>query len=131
MARVIIADSDVLIDALRGVEPVRTRVAEAIAGGALATSAITVFELCTGARSPSEQASVDALLGPLSVLPLDGEVARVAAAVERGLLERGLRVGFADALIAATCLAAGAPLLTRNTRHFARIPGLCLEPMRP
>jgi tRNA(fMet)-specific endonuclease VapC len=131
LAGVILADSDVLIDALRGVEPVRTRVAEAIAAGVLATSAVTVSELCTGARTASEQASVDALLGPLSVLPLDGDVARVAAAVERGLRERGLRFGFADALIAATCLAAGASLLTRNTRHFGRIPGLKLESLRP
>ena len=38
-------------------------------------------------------------------------------------------VADADALIAGTCMAAGATLLTRNTRHFQRIPGLKLEPL--
>ena len=116
----IVADSDVLIDALHGVEPARAQIAEAIAAGNLATSALTVFELCVGARNEAERDAIDALLAPLPVLPLDGGAARVAAAVERDLSRKGLRVGFADALIAGTCLATGSSLLTRNSRHFGR-----------
>lgn len=123
----IVADSDVLIDALHGIEPARTQVAETIASGELAASAVTVFELCVGTRGELEQIALNALLRPLTVLPLDDAVARVAAAVEKDLQRKGLRVGFADALIAGTCLAAGASLLTRNTRHFARVPNLRLE----
>ncbi len=130
MARVIVADSDVLIDALHGVEPLRTRITEAIAAGGLAASAITVFELSVGARNELEQAAVDALVGSLTVLPLDRAAARVAAVVERDLAHKGLPIGFADALIAGTCLAAGSPLFTRNTRHFGRVPGLHLEPVQ-
>jgi tRNA(fMet)-specific endonuclease VapC len=129
VACVIVADSDVLIDALHGVDAVRRRVAAAIADGSLAVSALTVFELCAGARNDLEQAAVDALLGPLPVLPLDDAVARVGAAVERDLRRKGLRVGFADILIAGTCLAAGASLFTRNARHFERVPGLRVEPV--
>ncbi len=73
--------------------------------------------------------ALDAPLGPLPILPLDEAVARVAAAVEKDLRRRGLRVGFADALIAGTCLVAGASLLTRNTRHFGRVTGLRIEPL--
>jgi tRNA(fMet)-specific endonuclease VapC len=123
----IVADSDVLIDALHGVEPVRTRIAEAIASGTLVASVLTVFELCAGTRSELEQAAVDALLAAVPVLPLDEAVARVAAAVQKNLDRRGMRVGFADTLIAGTCLAAGASLFTRNERHFQRVPGLRFE----
>lgn len=73
---------------------------------------------------------IDALLGPLAILPLDEAVARVAAAVEKDLRRRGQRAGFADALIAGTCLVAGASLLTRNTRHFGRVAGLRIESLR-
>ncbi len=125
----IVADSDVLIDALHGVEPLRTRIGEAITAGGLGATAITVFELCTGARNELEQGALDALLGALPVLPLDDAVARVAAAVERDLRRKGTRIGFADALVAGTCLVTGASLLTRNTKHFGRVPGLRLAPI--
>jgi predicted nucleic acid-binding protein len=125
----IVVDTDVLIDALHGVEPMRTRIAEGVSTGTLATSALTVFELFAGARSTQEKVAVDALLSPLPVLPIDDGVARLAAEVERNLRGRGLRVGFADALIAAACITAGTSLLTRNVRHFGRVPGLRIEPV--
>jgi predicted nucleic acid-binding protein len=128
VARVILADTDVLIDALRGGDSQRERIAEAIAQGTLATSALTVFELCIGARTEIEQAAIDALLAPLPVLPVDDAVARVAAAVGKDLRRKGVSIGFADTVIAGTCLVAGASLFTRNTRHFGRIPGLRIEP---
>jgi predicted nucleic acid-binding protein len=53
-------------------------------------------------------------------------------AVER-LLDRQRLVaqqrGGPDTLVAGTCLERGCPILTRNVRHFARVPGLAvLEP---
>ena len=43
------------------------------------------------------------------------------------LEERGLRLDDFDLLIGATALEAGMKLVTNNTRHLARIPGLDLE----
>jgi hypothetical protein len=44
-----------------------------------------------------------------------------------GLLERsGAAIGMADSLIAGIVLSAGGDLLTRNRRHFERVPGLKL-----
>lgn len=42
-------------------------------------------------------------------------------------LRHGSRVAAMDTLIAAGALAEGAPLLTRNVKDFARIPGLRVE----
>ena len=52
------------------------------------------------------------------VLPVDLVVARTAAAITDRNRAKGLATGIADILIAATALANGKTLLTRNLRHF-------------
>ena len=122
----IIADSDVLIDALRGHEPARSRVALEISGGGLSTTTISAFELLSGARTPSEQGKVDALLSALNLLQFDEEASRAAAEVYRNLARRGKPIGTADSLIAGICLANNAILLTKNRAHFERVKNLRL-----
>lgn len=120
-----VADTDVLIDFLRGAEPAAARVAEALeAGAALATTTITRFELMAGARGKRQRAAVQALLAALPALPLDTGAADRAAEVRRELESRGEDIGMADSLIAGIVLTHGAQLLTRNRRHFERVPGL-------
>lgn len=120
----IIADSDILIDALRGKGSVVTIVKQAIERNALGTTAISVFELKAGGRSQAELSKVEKLLAAISILDVDAEAAALAAEVFRTLESRGTRIGMADCLIAGTCLARGAALLTGNRRHFERVPGL-------
>ena len=122
----IIADSDVLIDALRGHEPARSRVALEISGGGLSTTTISAFELLSGARTPSEHGKVDALLSALNLLQFDEEASRAAAEVYRNLARRGKPIGTADSLIAGICLANNAILLTKNRAHFERVKNLRL-----
>lgn len=122
----ILVDTDVLIDALRGREPARARIAEALERGALATTTITAFELTSGARSEKQEASIADLLAGLAVLPFDTEAARAASRVRRTLEATGQTIGMADYLIAGIALGRNLPLLTRNRRHFERVPGLDL-----
>ncbi|MEX1258967.1 MAG: type II toxin-antitoxin system VapC family toxin [Gemmatimonadota bacterium] len=122
----IVADSDVLIDALRGRSPFRERVALELKTGALATTAITAFELRSGARSERAAAQVDELLGALVILPFDEGAAVRAAEVRRALESAGNPIGMADYLIAGICLERAALLLTRNREHFERVAGLSL-----
>ena len=122
----ILIDSDVLIDALKGREPARTRVARGLVEADVATTTINAFELYAGVRSAREGASIEALLGAMTIVPIDHEIARLAGQVAHGLASRGARIAAADALIAGACLASGASLLTRNVRHFQRVPGLGL-----
>lgn len=122
----IVADSDVLIDFLTGREPAAERVAALLGAGSLATTAVGRFELQCGVRDEREERRVRDLLAALPVLPLDGAAADSAATVRRDLRSRGEDIGMADSLIAGIALAAGAELLTRNRRHFARVPSLRL-----
>jgi predicted nucleic acid-binding protein len=123
---VILADTDVLIDALRGREPSRSRIAEALERGALATTTITAFELTSGARSEKQETSITDLLAGLAVLPFDSEAARSASRIRRALEAEGRTIGMADYLIAGITTSRDLPLLTRNRKHFERVPGLAL-----
>jgi tRNA(fMet)-specific endonuclease VapC len=127
----IIADSDVLIDALRGRRTAVEHIDRALESGSLATTAITAFELSSGARSLRAAEKVQALLAALRILPLDEIAAERAAQVRRDLEAAGTPIGMADYLIAGICLQRSATLLTRNRGHFARVPGLELGPVFP
>jgi predicted nucleic acid-binding protein len=122
---VIIADTDVLIDALAG-RDAGQRIADGMRSGALATTSVTAFELGSGARNDIARERIRVLLEGLHVLPFDLEAARRATGVRLALEEQGRPIGMADYLIAGVCLASGAALLTRNRAHFERVPGLTL-----
>ncbi len=127
----ILADTDVLIDYLEGRGPGAEAVSQALRLDQLQTTTINYFELLAGARRRRQQESVLALLESIPVLPLDVDAARRAAEV-RQLLERsGIGIGMGDSLIAGIALARGATLLTRNRRHFERVPGLPLAELQP
>ncbi len=120
----IVADSDVLIDALRGREPGARRVAEGLEAGTLATTAVSTFELLSGARSSKQRKVVEAMLAALPVLPLDQKAGEAAASLRLELEGQGQGIGMADYLIAGICVSRSASLLTRNRKHFQRIQAL-------
>ena len=78
-----------------------------------------------GLKDSERQAIVDALRR-FRLVPLTPAIAARYAAVHRSTpgLERE------DALIAATALDKRLPLMTRNWRHFRRVPGLSLYSRR-
>lgn len=123
----IVADTDVLIDFLRGREPARARISSAIAEGSLATTTITAFELRSGTRTPKEAGELEAMLTGLSILSFDERASQAAAACRRQLEPEGRTIGIADYLIAGICISRAATLLTRNRRHFERLPRLLLD----
>jgi tRNA(fMet)-specific endonuclease VapC len=120
-----IADTDVLIDFLRGVGEAERIVIE-LGAGRLCTTAITAFELWAGSKSPQQVAAVESLLAAVTVLPLDGSSARRAGEVRRDLERGGRTIGMADSLIAGIALNHEAILITRNRKHYDRVPGLKL-----
>lgn len=132
----IVADSDVLIDFLRGHGDSARRVALEIGSGSLATTAITAFEIRSGARTPRQREAVESLLDAMSILPFGPDEARIASEIRQQVEGQGRPIGMADYMIAATCLARDAILLTRNLKHFERVEGLrlggqALRPLRP
>ena len=116
-----IADSDVLIDFLRGRSPWAGRIKLEIKTGHLATTAVNSFELLSGVKAAAERDKVSRLLAALTVLAVTPAASEQAAAIRRELESAGHGIGMAD------CLIAGANhgvLLTRNLDHFERVPGL-------
>lgn len=123
-----VVDTDVCIDVLRG-HPRAVDLLESLEGSApLAVAAITAHELWQGAarakdRSAAER-GVDRFLTAFDVLPYDSLVARVGGRIAADLARAGKSIGDLDTMIAATALVAKATLVTRNVRHFRRVPGL-------
>jgi tRNA(fMet)-specific endonuclease VapC len=119
----ILADTDVLIDFLAGIEPIRCQIARYV-GGILQTTAITAFELLSGAREGKRGDSVRQLIRDLPVVALERNAAEHAAAVHQQLGLIGESIGMADSLIAGIALSNGWGLFTRNRRHFDKVRGL-------
>jgi tRNA(fMet)-specific endonuclease VapC len=118
-----VLDSDVLIDYLRGAGPGRDLVREVRASLAFCVTAVTAFELALGHDYARAPAPIDALLAT-RCLVLTRRAGVRAGVVLRELRAAGAGVEIRDAMQAGICLEAGAPLVTRNVRHFARVPGL-------
>jgi predicted nucleic acid-binding protein len=122
---VIVLDTTVLIDHLRG-RPAAQRVVElAIAGETLATTAINIEEVMRGLR-PSEEAAAETLFDGLMMIALGRDEGRQAGLWRRQFAGRGVTLSQADCLIAAAAFLAGARLATGNPSDFP-MPGLTVE----
>ncbi len=108
----LLLDTDVLIDSLSGVRPLRI-------GRPAWYSVVTRCEIFAG--SGVNEAGARAFLEVLGEIAVDRAIAERA-----GRLRRGSRIRTLDALIAATALEHDLTLVTRNRRDFERIPDLRL-----
>jgi tRNA(fMet)-specific endonuclease VapC len=123
-------DTNTLVYFFRGEGHVAERLL-ATSPADVAVPAVVVYELETGIAKSADPArrrgQLDRLLRAVALLPFGLEEARAAARVRAHLERAGTPIGPMDTLIAATALARSATLVTRNTREFARVPGLTVE----
>jgi len=95
------------------------------------TTAISVGELLYGAARASRPQLAEwvrtRVACAMVVLPFDAEAATVYGWLRAELESRGQPIGGPDLRIAATALAADLTLVTGDTRHFDRVPGLRVE----
>jgi tRNA(fMet)-specific endonuclease VapC len=122
-------DTNTVSFAIRGVGHAGDRLL-ATAPGDVAISAVTEAELWYGVRklgSARLRRAVEAILASMPVLPITSEVARSYGDLRVWLEKKGRPIGLADTFIAAHAQSMGRTLVTNNTRHFARVPGLKLE----
>lgn len=124
MAVRFVLDTDVLIDLIAGREPAGTVIPALLELEVAGTTAITVYELHSGAAHSHHRRALDAFLSTLTVFPLDAQSARHAGAVDLSLRQKGRPINPGDNLIAGICLAHNLALVTRNLRHFRRVPEL-------
>lgn len=118
-----VLDADVLIDHLRDAGPGRELVDRLAATSGFRVTAIAAFELALGSSYAHDPAPVDALLAE-ACLPMTRAAGLRAGVLLRELRAEGREIEMRDAMQAGICLEARAPLVTRNMRHYARVPGL-------
>ena len=95
------------------------------------TTAITMGELLYGAaRRDSKRLNEqvrDLLRGALTILPFDEAAAAVYGPLRASLESDGQPLAEPDLRIASIALSRELIMVTGNTHHFARIPGLTVE----
>jgi tRNA(fMet)-specific endonuclease VapC len=126
VAGLVIVDTDLLIDFLRGMGDGVRLVRSLIRDGRLRVTAVTAFELRLGTDFLARRDDILRLL-LARTFPLDLGSALHAGEVASTLRKTGQEIGFADCLQAGACLRHDLPLATRNRRHFDRVEGLRLH----
>lgn len=108
---------------------VAARVA-AVGESEVCTSIVVAAELRYGAekrKSPKLTQQLEAVLGALTVIPLDTPADERYGELRCNLEAQGTPVGGNDMLIAAQALSLDLAVVTDNTREFTRVPGLVVE----
>lgn len=125
MAGLVIVDTDLIIDFLRGRGPGADLTRRLVIERRLRLTAVTGFELRVGADFLARKDQILGLFRSRTV-PLDLASALRAGEVASTLQSNGTGIGFADCMQAGICLRYGLPLATRNRKHFERVDGLQL-----
>jgi tRNA(fMet)-specific endonuclease VapC len=128
MARYLL-DADSVSYALRGQGQVAGRILEHPPSD-VCISSITLAELGFGAESKKSQKvrrAIRRFTSDVAVVPFDDAAAERFAVIAAHLARAGTPIGVLDTLVAAQALALGLTVVTNNTRHFGRVPGLKVE----
>lgn len=122
-----LVDTDVVASYLNG-RPAEVALLQQLLPDGLALSTVTYGELYEGilyGRDPARQlAGFRRFLHGVRVLDVNRRIARHFGRVRGTLRQQGLLLPAPDLLIGATALAYDLTLVTRNLRHFQRVPGL-------
>lgn len=123
MIRVML-DANILIYATNKLSPEVIRKISSFKKKEIAISTVTWAEYCVGAEANNFDAS--GFADYLSILPFPQEAAEIYALLSRKYPQRARAF---DRLIAAHAIALGVPLVTNNTKDFAKMQadGLQLE----
>lgn len=127
MAGLVVVDTDILVDAGRGIQEAIDYLQALEHRARPAVSAVTQMELIVGCRNKAELQALEQFLKRFRILRIDETISDKAVELLRQYrLSHGLLI--ADALIAATALSWGCPLVSKNQRDYRFIAGLDLLP---
>ena len=119
-------DTNIIIDHLRGKEKIKE---EIVAKGAT-VSLLSYGELLYGAHKSVNPPKTLTIIAnflkdfQISILPLGKESVEEYAKLKAQLETKGFALDDFDLLIAASALASSLVLVTKNKKHFTRVPGL-------
>jgi YD repeat-containing protein len=111
-------NGNLLTTTLAGTQAAKTTMAYDASGNVtsiLCCSAITIGEICSGMKD-EERYNTEILLNSLKVISVDRRIAEHAGHYGRTM--KGHTLELDDCIIAATCIVAGAPLITGNAKRY-------------
>jgi predicted nucleic acid-binding protein len=127
VANITLIDTDILVDAGRGIDQAEGFIQDLAGRGSVAVSIVTKMELIVGCENKKELRELGQFLERFNVLSLDESISLQAVGLlERYRLSHGLLI--ADALIAGTAIVWGCALASKNQRDYKYIPEIELLP---
>jgi tRNA(fMet)-specific endonuclease VapC len=124
-------DTDIASHAIRGKTPAVDARLSSISPAQLCVSAVTRGELLFGLKIKDDafrlEKLIEAFLRRVICLSWDHAAATHFATIAADLHRAGTPIGHMDTMIAGHALACGAVLVTNNSPHFKRVPGLLVE----
>lgn len=120
-----LVDTDILIDAGRGISDAVTCLQNLKSSSSLAISIVTQMELIVGCANKAELKILEHFITQFDVIKIDQYISDKAVELLRLYrLSHGLLI--ADSLIAATAIVYNCPFITKNQRDYRFIQGLNL-----
>lgn len=127
MVRFILVDTDILVDAGRGIETAIAFLQDYEQQSLLAISVVTQMELIVGCRNTAELRKLQQFLNRYQVININESVSYQAVKLlKQYRLSHGLLI--ADAFIAATAITWNYTLASKNQRDYQYISELKLLP---
>ena len=121
-----LVDSDLIASYLNG-RPDAILLIDGLMAQGLAIALPTYGEILEGIlfgnQQQAHQAGLDELLESIDIAPLTVGVMRQFASIRGALRQQGQIIPDMDILIAATAIEHDLTLISRNRRHFERVPG--------
>lgn len=125
-----VLDSNVVIDLLGGNKAVARALAEAAKTAAVKISDITYYEVLRGFKlhdDAQKSAVFEAFCAAFGIEYQSEDSLRIAAENYAMLRKNGMLIEDDDILIGSLAIAKNAVLVTSNTKHLSRLPGIMLE----
>lgn len=123
-----IIDSDTLISLVRGQHGVQQKMVH-VGLSQCKVSEISLAELYVGAYKRNDikgMGQANYIAQTFEIIPISPHLEDYAK-LRAGLERQGCKLDSMDLFIAASALAEDLTLVTHNTKHFSRVPGLKLE----
>ena len=119
----LLIDSDILIDFIRGYEPSYSFFKEN--NGSMFISTLSKFEIIAGAKNQRKIILLEEFLSNFSILMLNNEIVDSGYEIFKSIFLKN-NMSYMDALIASTALYFKMPLVSRNKKHYNNVEKLQL-----
>jgi len=121
----VVVDTSVLIEFLKGNEPISSEIAELLKTNRVIVTGIIVAELLQGVKNKKEEYKISLLSEAVELLEIPTEIWMKAGKVSSSLRRKGVNLPITDVAIASLATEYDLQIFTLD-KHFRKIPGVKL-----